>query len=306
MICVYCKRIFCCTKCRLIHESKAHANEYKKIDPLPRKIHEDCHICKNQQFPLKLGESSEVFQHILEQHLPLKCSKCTKIFSKPEDFQEFGKCNKECNLIESGISDGTEKPIISDSKISTSKNEEDIDEKSLTPLSKINLRWRRKSKGFEPSTLLDSASVSEKDENKASPAKLTRQTSTPMPNSDAKCSTDPSYSTSSIQISSINCTSSTSSESDGCISPPVVQQVPSNKPINTPAALKRPNSNAIVTTRQRMRVQASPLRLVMTKSIQKALMERKMIKQYNYPGLQQRKVCFDSTGSSNESSHSEY
>jgi hypothetical protein len=107
--------------------------------------------------------------------------------------------------------------------------------------------------------------------------------------------TDSTYNASSIQMSSINCTSS-SSESDGysppvpCVKAPIIIP-PSPKSIKKIQMQNR--------SRPKMPVQATPLRQVMSKSIQRAIAQHGHYRQSHF-GLNQRKMSFNSTGSSNE------
>lgn len=268
-----------------------------------QKVQEKCNICAGQPFPLTHGDSEETLNHILSAHLPLKCGKCQKIFSSKSDFLNAEKCQglelNDC-ILESPINSSPDEKDGNVFKVPAERNPDAIDEDSLTPLSKINLRWRRKSRGFEPSAILDSASVSERQENKTpSPTneKTTRKTSTPMPANRIINCTD-SYN-SSMQISSINYTSSTSSESDGCHSPPIPEE--SIKTVKASSPNLRKSSTIQNKIRPKMPVQATPLRQVMSKSIQRALAQHGYYRQSSFAGLQQRKVCFDSTGSSTES-----
>ena len=90
-----------------------------------------------------------------------------QIFKDETDFLEFGKCSSlECepvNFIEtiedknvsiapSKLNEETKSDKLDNMNVTVTKmpeSEEIINEDLLTPLTKINLRWRRKSKGFE-------------------------------------------------------------------------------------------------------------------------------------------------------------
>ena len=284
-----------------------------------------CQICNGEKFALHLEviNSNIIFDHILKDHLPLKCHKCTKIFHNKSDFENIEKCctitiQKDFNIIRQLE---TKENIIKlkmpieknnqNTTIDRPKIVEDIDDAALTPLTKINMRWRRKSKGYEASVEADSGSsinvtvppVKMLEVPESPPNNLARKTSTPMHNNFTNTNnfTDPSYNASSIQYSS-NCTSS-SSDSDA-YSPPLPA-------INKPTAHPSPKSVKKEqfqnrSQRQKMLVQATPLRQVMTKSIQRAIAQHGIFKQFPYPGLQQRKMMFDSTGSSGESINSKF
>ena len=147
-------------------------------------------------------------------------------------------------------------------------------------MSKINLRWRRKSKEF----LHKGEDSHSKHEEPLPQTQLKRQTSTPMANFD---------SLSSMQFSSINCVSS-SSETD--LSPPAMPQKPPSLIVLSPKSKKKSNS-PLNKSRPKLPVQNTPLRQLMTKSIQRAMATHG---HYKHVHLQQRKMTFDSSSSSNE------
>lgn len=286
-------------------------------------LKKQCQICNGQKFPLLLEviNSNIIFDHILKDHLPLKCNKCTKIFHNKSDFDNIEKCctitiQKDFYIIsQQETKDNKNDPKMPIEKsiqiitIDKPKVVEDIDDAALTPLTKINMRWRRKSKGYEASVEADSGTsinvtvpvVKMLEVPESPPNNLARKTSTPMHFTNLNNFSDPSYNASSIQYSS-NCTSS-SSDSDA-YSPPLPA-------INKPTAHPSPKSVKKEqiqnrSQRQKMSVQATPLRQVMTKSIQRAIAQHGIFKQFPYPGLQQRKMMFDSTGSSGESINSKF
>ncbi|CAO1410238.1 unnamed protein product [Diamesa tonsa] len=308
--CGFCTKIFCCSKCRQKHEDKVHVVSFhQKQEEDELKKH--CQICNGQKFPLLLEviTSNSIFDHILKDHLPLKCHKCTKIFHNKSDFENIEKCctitiQKDLNII-SKLETKENDPKMLETKENDPKMlpkiVEHIDDAALTPLTKINMRWRRKSKGYDASVEADSGTsinvtvppIKMLEIPQSPPTNLVRKTSTPMHFTNTNNFSDPSYNASSIQYSS-HCTSS-SSDSDA-YSPPLPA-------INKPTAHPSPKSVKKEqiqnrSQRQKMSVQATPLRQVMTKSIQRAIAQHGIFKQFPYPGLQQRKMMFDSTGSS--------
>lgn len=324
MKCGFCTKIFCCPKCRQKHEDKIHvvSIQQKQEDNELKKL---CQICLGQQFALQLEtiDSNKIFDHILKDHLPLKCHKCTKIFHNRRDFENVEKCctitiKKDFNIIsqpetKENKNNDFKMPLEINNKnitIDGPKALDDIDDAALTPLTKINMRWRRKSKGYDASAEADSGTsinitvppVKTLEVPQSPPNNLARKTSTPMQNNftNANNFTDPSYNASSIQYSSI-CTSS-SSDSDAYSPPLPVINKPTAHP--SPKSVKKEQIQNR-SQRTKMAVQATPLRQVMTKSIQRAIAQHGMFKQFPYPGLQQRKMMFDSTGSSGESIISE-
>lgn len=282
--CNFCIKTFCCLKCRVNHENNIHKDE------INAKIREEylkniCFICRGEQFPMKVNEvlSSELMQHISEEHLPLKCEKCSKIFDNINDFQLIGKC---CSM--KSLEDGPMLEAISENmgeyvESGKRKNDGSCNEKALTPLSKINLRWRRKSKEFLHKSE-DSSHI--KSEEPLPQLQIKRQTSTPM-----QLTFD---SISSMQFSSINCMSSSS---DTDMSPPAFPQKPPSLVVLSPKSKKKNNSPISKTRPKLTAVQNTPLRQVMTKSIQRAIATHG---HYNHVHLQQRKMSFDSSSSSNE------
>ncbi|XP_052863511.1 mitosis initiation protein fs(1)Ya [Anopheles cruzii] len=190
---------------------------------------------------------------------------------------------------------------------------EEVDEALLTPLTKINLRWKRKSRQSFESMLstsgnnnssASSSSTSDLLKLNDVPApgvagarpKLVRSTSTPMyqwqlmpmvklPNE--------SYTATMGQMSSIHCSTESEADSrsdDMGASPPPPPPAPSS-------ADELDKVRAII--RNRSKVAATPLRQVMSKSIQRAIAQHttgaysKMLQ----PGTQ-RKMSFNSTMSS--------
>ncbi|XP_059044989.1 uncharacterized protein LOC131840806 [Achroia grisella] len=86
--CIVCQLPFCCSNCRWKHEKSAHNLMF------------DCSICRGNRFLCKPKELEENFlRHLSEEHLPLKCKKCNKIFSRMEDFLNIDKCNSISELI---------------------------------------------------------------------------------------------------------------------------------------------------------------------------------------------------------------
>lgn len=247
-----------------------------------------CYLCNAQKLPFGPEFdflTDEVIQHVIAMHLPLKCKKCSRCYETAADFGNVDKCCPPLVLPESDQcsdldSEGFKTPpgglMVTPPLQNKSDSElESEDRDNLTPLTKINLKWRQKSSKSEGAV------------------ERHRSTSTPM---HAKLSTTKSftdsYSHSSIQISSINC-ASTSSESSDANSPPAESQSKS------PSALKLPTPSR---SRPKSQVQ-TPLRQVLSKSIQKAIKEQG---HYQDSPLQQRKMSFNSTSSSGGQSIESY
>lgn len=272
--CNFCTKVFCCMKCRQKHEETCHKVEmeaWKKAEH----IQSVCYLCNDQKLPLQ-DITDEIMQHIADVHLPLKCNKCSRIFKSVSELSEVGKCCKPPEPIAKPL-----EVVMEEMPLQADRNGLD---KPITPLSKINLRWRRKSQEYSK---IESHSTQQT-------GAVVRQTSTPMQMAitaanfiDSSC-----YSSSSIQISSINYTSSCSSESDE-FSPPLPVSKQKNAPVTSP------KQGPVNRSRAKMPVQATPLRQVMSKSIQRALAEHGHYRNSPYT-IQQRKMSFDSSNSSGE------
>lgn len=154
-----------------------------------------CYICNGLQLPFSFKEKlpAKMLQHIVHYHLPLKCNRCPKIFETAEDFLLIGTC---CKVGEEG-KEGSKENV-------PAANE--VNEKELTPLAQINLRWRRKSREF--------GKVIEEGQGDAV-VKQTRPTSTPF-----QASFDSPFD---MQISSIHYNSTSSESNQSNVSPPIVE-----------------------------------------------------------------------------------
>ncbi|XP_058059662.1 uncharacterized protein LOC131210430 [Anopheles bellator] len=359
--CRTCAQVFCCAKCRHKHEEANHQEA-----AMIRKI---CYICNQRPFPLrkdtKITTNNVLIAHILQEHMPLRCNRCTKVFYSLHDLQQLSKCfmlcpnssEGECFLegslpaVEARVSlpapdENKENLSVNvDQGLGKTENKrqagnvarrrsvplsvelqslqesqeiiEEVDEALLTPLTKINLRWKRKSRQSFESMLstsgnnnssASSSSTSDLLKLNDVPApgvvprpKLVRSTSTPMyqwqlmpmvklPNE--------SYTATMGQMSSIHC--STESEADSRSDDMGVSPPPPPAPSSADELDK---VRAII--RNRSKVAATPLRQVMSKSIQRAIAQHttgaysKMLQ----PGTQ-RKMSFNSTMSSTGANNS--
>lgn len=353
--CKTCSQVFCCAKCREKHEDNYHQDM--------KAIRQICYICNNRPFPLridtKISPSNLLIEHILKEHLPLRCNRCAKVFHAASDFKSIVRClnasDKEvtakdnaCHL-ERGLNIPTilETATDSPSTLVRTENKENIDvncssgssdrssvhsvqapptaikvkgptvlgtpqitkelravagpvdgvggvnEAILTPLSMINLRWKRKSLQSFDSMLSTTNNISAVNASEGavqippSPSnKLVRTTSTPMmhgclPHSKG---VNESYTSAMGQMSSIH--SNSGSEAD------------SRADDITPASSTSYEINKVrAIIRSRSRVAATPLRQVMSKSIQRAIAQHGYYSKMLAPGTQ-RKMSFSSTGSS--------
>ncbi|XP_060804142.1 uncharacterized protein LOC132902542 [Amyelois transitella] len=88
VICIVCQSVFCCSQCRWKHESNAHGLLF------------DCPICRGKRYLCKPEELNDAFlKHLTEEHSPLQCKKCNKIFKKMNDFVEIDKCTSISELV---------------------------------------------------------------------------------------------------------------------------------------------------------------------------------------------------------------
>ncbi|XP_043461709.1 uncharacterized protein DDB_G0288805-like [Leptopilina heterotoma] len=79
--CRQCKKLFCCSNCRLAHEQKNHS---------PQEI--KCPICCSKKLQINGDESHEFICHLVFHHLPLLCRLCGQSFQTCEDLKIVQKC----------------------------------------------------------------------------------------------------------------------------------------------------------------------------------------------------------------------
>lgn len=132
--CSFCPKIFCCVRCRCEHEEREHVSDT---------ISQSCFICIGQPLVLKADLPAELLAHIVDTHLPLRCPKCSKTYTSKDQFGEIEKCIRQMDV--------DDKENSAPKKLNVEKllEEGQINEEMLTPLSKINLKWRRKSAGLQ-------------------------------------------------------------------------------------------------------------------------------------------------------------
>ncbi|XP_055546379.1 mitosis initiation protein fs(1)Ya [Wyeomyia smithii] len=370
--CRTCAQVFCCAKCREKHEN----NNHKEMQA----IRQICYICNNRPFPLKpdmkVTPNNLLVEHILKEHLPLRCNRCAKVFHTTSDFESITRCltitdrngtsatdavcqleqnamqiptikeaspengivrpqevedkeniNDNCSVVNSsdysnGNSGKVHQTAIKVMKASTvtattpriSKElraitdpiEEipDINKAMLTPLSMINLRWKRKSRQSFDSMLcvtsnISAVNASSEDPGNGPPSpnkKLVRTTSTPMMHGclpHRKGAANESYTSAMGQMSSIH-HSNSGSDSDSKAEDPVTSSPASYEILPKVRAISRSRSRAV----------ATPLRQVMSKSIQRAIAQHGYYSKILAPGTQ-RKMSFNSTNGSSVNSTSD-
>ncbi|CRK98353.1 CLUMA_CG011713, isoform A [Clunio marinus] len=304
--CNFCSRIFCCCHCREKHELKMH-----QMALLENYIKSLCVLCNEQNLPLgskyKL-EDDQVAKHVADNHLPLKCNKCSEVFETFESLINIGKCcAPHTNVIE--VDDQEIIEILSsdkivEEKIPCSKTQIDVNVKELiivedTVQDEVNKRpiitTNNQKERYWKNDEIKTSELQVTHEYKEEVGSLARQTSTPMENKllTKKYFTD-SYSSSSIQISSINSTDSTSSGSDAC-SPPI------STPYNHFKTPPSPKIQKSLSQGRKLPPHATPLRQVMSKSIQRAIAQHGDYRKTPF-ALQQRKMSFNSSSSGSEQS----
>ncbi|XP_050079232.1 mitosis initiation protein fs(1)Ya [Anopheles maculipalpis] len=340
--CRSCLQVFCCAKCRQKHEDKYHQEDamLRKIcyicNDRPFPFRRDTKITPNnllivhilkEHLPLQCNRCRTSFYSVKDFQNANKC------FMFCDNSEKEGEChleqsrsvasvplptiddeNKENSPIELPSADRVDAEAIRARRKSSlitgdmqpfaeAENKiDEVDEALLTPLTKINLRWKRKSRQSFESMLSMSDNTSEVngsgmlriDGVGAGPRKLVRTTSTPMyqwqlmppglkqPNE--------SYSATMGQMSSIHCSSS-GSETDSRT------EDLGGSPQMVPNELEK--VRAII--RNRSKAVATPLRQVMSKSIQRAIAQHTGVGSVYSKMLQpgtQRKMSFNSTMSS--------
>ncbi|XP_055853936.1 mitosis initiation protein fs(1)Ya [Episyrphus balteatus] len=311
VVCKTCEKVFCCSECREKHEHKTHASVMQSVEPI---LYMFCPICEKK--PLVLHDElmqPDLLSHIADKHLPLNCRKCSRLYTKIGDFLNFSKCmqnNISCNLevaIVSSSSQLTEEPTQQPlksfaSSVSTQTSPfrvADINDSHLTPISMINLRWKAKSKITEEfisdsvSSIKNISSINNSSLRKSiglgggplTKGKLVRSTSTPLQAEIFAKPKEQAFNISGGHMSSIH-----HSVSESEISPQLAPQV---RPVEPLSRYQKPRA------RGKISAAVTPLRQVMSKSIQKAIAEHGIAAENRGFGYNRKKI-FESIDSSNE------
>ncbi|XP_037937659.1 mitosis initiation protein fs(1)Ya [Teleopsis dalmanni] len=297
VICRVCKNVFCCEKCRQKHEIKNHAIVVQNSAQLSDKqesskaIYLFCSICAKQPLTLKVHMYEEMLEHINANHLPLHCIKCDKLYTKIADLKEFTKCSvtsnvskeQKCVLNQNSTKDSSKSGLtktVTQITISTQTSplrENDFDVVSHTPMSMLQLRWRTQSKITQGEFISDSVSSIKNISNISNSSirrsigvgpqvrgKLVRSTSTPVNTEFAVAKPkEPTFNSSGEHVSSIY--------GSGCdVESPAMQ----NPTGGTPSKQALDHKNRYRKTNRTKLPAVTPLRQVMSKSIQKAMFER--------------------------------
>ncbi|XP_014099905.3 mitosis initiation protein fs(1)Ya [Bactrocera oleae] len=351
VICGVCKKVFCCAECRYKHEIKTHAIVVQK-PIISKQTNEDlnsskcgdqskksetshiylfCPLCERKPMPLQREMYAEMLAHVEQNHLPLRCRKCTKVYSRLDDLQNFTKCTQTaaptcccpdkgcCNQLDHTCDTVTLQKEFARVTISTqtSPQRRQSDEFHETPMSLINLRWKAKSKLTHEEFVCDSvsslrniSSISNNSLRRSLDAiikpkgQLVRTTSTPV-HAELLCTkhNERTFNASGGQVSSIyHSGGETDNHSPaiaagaGAISIPAAQSPSKQQLENLNRYLKVPRGKMSAVT---------PLRQVMSKSIQKAFAEHGGLPSARISGADlppSRKNMFDSHGSESSSS----
>ncbi|KAM7350195.1 female sterile (1) Young arrest isoform 1-T2 [Cochliomyia hominivorax] len=336
VICKVCQGVFCCAECRHKHEIKNHAivvrkpkvnsavngnntSEYvTKTETDFDTIYLFCAICEKRPLPLQPDLHNEMLLHIEYNHLPLRCQKCFKIYNKIDDLKEFSKCiqpNVVCQNQESLTSnqscytDDASKVTVTKAPMAhcmASQNSpmrrQDFNESHMTPISIINMRWKAKSKLSNEEFISDSVS-SIKNISSISNSSIRRSmgVASAVKGKVVRCSSTPVHlemvfakpkdhtfnATSGGHMSSIQYNSGCESDNSPAFPQPSSQ------------AIEPVNRYMKVGSRARMSA-VTPLRQVMSKSIQKAFAEHGLPASTAVRGCTNafhRKKMFDSTSS---------
>ncbi|KAH8386648.1 hypothetical protein KR093_001718 [Drosophila rubida] len=208
--CNICKRIFCCAKCRQKHQFNTHAiavSQKAQKNMMQDGPHDDdcrnndiqlsattiyvfCPICEQKPLTLRKEMYAELLAHIETVHLPLRCRKCLRHYTKIDDLLDFSKCvdlSQHCNAsiitnsmdanqtCDTDASKITVKPAtvtatVASNTISTQTspcitkdlNDTQLQQQgqhlNLTPISLFNMRWKAKSRLTQEEFISDSVS----------------------------------------------------------------------------------------------------------------------------------------------------
>ncbi|XP_061717703.1 proteoglycan 4-like [Cydia pomonella] len=86
--CIVCQQVFCCADCRRRHERTVHGLPY------------DCPICRENPFLCQPDQLCPAFLIHLQEHLPLHCSKCGKVFTTMDELSDIDKCTSLSELVD--------------------------------------------------------------------------------------------------------------------------------------------------------------------------------------------------------------
>lgn len=346
VICGVCKKVFCCAECRYKHEIKTHAivvqkpiitnqtNEDLKPTDLGDQLKKNetshiylfCPLCERKPMPLQREMYAEMLAHVEQNHLPLRCRKCTKVYTRLDDLQNFTKCTQTataptcycpdkgcCNQLDHTCDTVTLQKDFARVTISTqtSPQRRQCDEFHETPMSLINMRWKAKSKLTHEEFVCDSvsslrniSSISNSSLRRSldvmvkPKGQLVRTTSTPV-HAELLCTkhTERTFNASGAQVSSIYHSGGETDNHSPAIAAGAIAT--SNPATLSPSKQQLENLNRylkVAGPRGKMSA-VTPLRQVMSKSIQKAFAEHGGLPSARLSGVDlppMRKKMFDS------------
>ncbi|XP_017460653.1 PREDICTED: mitosis initiation protein fs(1)Ya, partial [Rhagoletis zephyria] len=272
-------------------------------DPLKEsetsKIFLFCPLCERKPMPLQRDMYAEMLAHVEQHHLPLRCRNCTKVYNRIDELQNFSKCTHTtvpiCCYPEQGCCDQTCDTVTTMQKdlakvtisTQTSPQRRQNGEFHETPMSIINLRWKAKSKlkheefvSDSISSLKNISSINSSSMRRSLDAivrpkgQLVRTTSTPV-HAELLCTkhTERTFNASGGQVSSIYHTGAESDNHSPAL--PAVAAAVTNTAGASPAKPHLESINRYLKVGgPRSKISAvTPLRQVMSKSIQKAFAE---------------------------------
>ncbi|EDX01332.1 mitosis initiation protein fs(1)Ya [Drosophila yakuba] len=179
--CHICKRVFCCGQCRQKHQFKTHAiavreplgsrvaggvggiTEHRhQMESGATTIYVFCPICERRPLLLREEMHGELLAHIETCHLPLRCRKCQRNYTRIDDLREFSKCvDQEQRCRADGCADVTGATETSKATLKRAANSTAISTQTsptVTPISLINMRWKAKSRITHEEFISDSVS----------------------------------------------------------------------------------------------------------------------------------------------------
>ncbi|KAH8235849.1 hypothetical protein KR032_008967, partial [Drosophila birchii] len=330
--CHICKRIFCCGKCRQKHQFNAHAiavreplggssnagriTEHRmQMESGVTTIYVFCPICEQRPLLLQEEMHGELLAHIESCHLPLRCRKCKRNYTHIADLQEFSKCvdrQQDCSgastinnlTCDTEASKVTVKKApnghgaINSTTISTQTSP------GVTPISVINMHWKAKNRITHEEFISDSVS-SIRNISSFSNSSIRRsigQLAVNPPETVVKGKVIRSTSTP-LQVESVFAKPKepiTFNASNGGHVSSIYQEESSPAAENNLVQQPLQQLAWKMSGRNKMSA-ATPLRQVMSKSIQKAFVEHGGMLAQPPPGLIQRRVRLDLSDHNNHS-----
>ncbi|XP_017054825.1 mitosis initiation protein fs(1)Ya isoform X2 [Drosophila ficusphila] len=121
-----------------------------------------CPICERRPLLLREEMHGELLAHIETCHLPLRCRKCQRNYTHIDDLREFSKCVDQAqSCTEAGCTDLSGETEASRATVKKACNSTAISTQTspgVTPISLINMRWKAKSRVTHEEFISDSVS----------------------------------------------------------------------------------------------------------------------------------------------------